>query len=508
MEVDLLVAEIGSTTTMVNAFAGILESKSTPAGDALDGVRENRAEDGLEDASDDAGEGVSSGPRHLGQGLAPTSVEEGDVMLGLEAAIQDLKDKLKIEELSWREFLATSSAAGGLKMTVHGLVKDMTVRAAEEAALGAGAVIRQVTAGRLKERQLKKISEIEPNIVLLAGGVDYGEEDTILHNARALARLELKVPVIYAGNRVLQHEVEEIFAEKGTEVLLAENVYPDIDRLNIQPTRDLIHEVFARHIVRAPGMAKIKDWLSAEMMPTPGAVMEAARLLKEEIGNLVVFDVGGATTDVHSVTEESGKVKEILVSPEPEAKRTVEGDLGVYLNAPHVYQLLRQKHDMPPREDLAPLPRNAEERKYVEELAARAARVALERHAGSYRDYYGSGGRQTVAEGKDLTAVKWLIGTGGALTRLERGREILKSLRTKASRRLLPPPEAEILLDENYIMASLGVMSCRYPEAALKLMLDSLGLKGDKVLGEKDPGEKVLKASDSEVSGTAESESC
>ena len=113
-----------------------------------------------------------------------------------------------------------------------------------------------------------------------------------------------------------------------------------------------------------------------------------------------------------------------------------------------------------------------------------------------------------MAEGKDLTAVKWLIGTGGALTRLERGREILKSLRTKASRRLLPPPEAEILLDENYIMASLGVMSCRYPEAALKLMLDSLGLKGNKVLGEKDPGERVLKASDSEVSGTAESESC
>jgi len=496
MKVDLIVAEIGSTTTMVNAFEGILESDSAPAEDALEDAADDASENVLDEASEDIsskdmGEGASSVPRHLGQGLAPTSVQEGDVMLGLEVALKDLRDKLKVEELFWREFLATSSAAGGLKMTVHGLVKDMTVRAAEEAALGAGAVIRQVTAGRLKERQLNKIREIDPNIVLLAGGVDYGEEETILYNARALARLELKVPVIYAGNRVLQEEVEEIFAERGTEVLLAENVYPDIDRLNIQPTRDLIHDVFARHIVRAPGMARIKEWLTAEMMPTPGAVMEAARLLKDEIGNLVVFDVGGATTDVHSVTEESGKVKEILVSPEPEAKRTVEGDLGVYLNAPHVYQLLRHKHELPPREDLAPLPRNAEERQYVEELAARAARVALERHAGSYRDYYGSGGRQTVAEGKDLTAVKWLIGTGGALTRLERGRGILESLRTKASRQLLPPPEAEVLLDGKYIMASLGVMSRRYPEAALKLMLKSLGLER----------QETLKVSNSEGSG-------
>jgi len=96
-----------------------------------------------------------------------------------------------------------------------------------------------------------------------------------------------------------------------------------------------------------------------------------------------------------------------------------------------------------------------------------------------------------VAEGKDLTAVKWLIGTGGALTRLERGREILESLRTKASRQLLPPPEAEVLLDGKYIMASLGVMSRRYPEAALKLMLKSLGLER----------QETLKVSNSEGSG-------
>ena len=443
MELELLVAEIGSTTTMVNAF---------------DNLKSDR-------------------PVHLGQGMAPTSVEEGDVMIGLEAAIEDLKAELGVDELSWAEFMATSSAAGGLKMTVHGLVKEMTVRAAEEAALGAGAVIKQVTAGKLRDSQLKKVKEIQPNIILLAGGVDYGEAETILYNAEKLAGLGIKVPVIYAGNSVLQDEVRDIFAEKGIETIIVDNVYPDIDRLNIEPTRREIHEVFAKHIVKAPGMSRITEMLTAEMLPTPGAVMQSARLLKEKIGNLVVFDIGGATTDVHSVTEESGKVRDILVSPEPEAKRTVEGDLGVYLNAPHVYSLLQDQFEIPAREDLAPIPRNKEEEKYVEHLSARAVKTALERHAGSYRDYYGSGGRQTVAEGKDLTAVRWLIGTGGALTRLDGGKEILKSLRTNRSRQLLPPEEAKPLIDKKYIMASLGVMSKKYPDAAVKLMLGSLEIE-------------------------------
>jgi len=436
--VDILAAEIGSTTTMINAF------------------------------------NLSPEPEHLGQGLARTTVEEGDVMLGVENALADLQENLGWDSLEHDEFIATSSAAGGLKMTVHGLVRDMTVRAAEEAALGAGAVIRQITAGNLKGKHLEKIREISPNIILLAGGVDNGEEDIILNNARKLAGLKLEVPVIYAGNAAIRDEVAEILREGDMEVLITENVYPDIDRLNVEPTRELIHDVFARHIVRAPGMEKIREWITMEMMPTPGAVMEAARLLKGKIGNLVVFDVGGATTDVHSVCRESGKVGEMLVSPEPEAKRTVEGDLGVYRNAGRVAEMMGE--EIAGEYELLPLPEDEEQRELVHRLAREAASTALERHAGQFRDYYTSGGRQTVAEGKDLTAVNWLIGTGGALTRLEGGREILSSLRSEHSRQLLPPPEAEVLIDNDYIMASCGLMSKRYPEEALKLLLRSLDL--------------------------------
>jgi uncharacterized protein (TIGR01319 family) len=440
MKIDLLIAEIGSTTTLVNAFDNI----------------------------------NSANPEFIGQGLAPTSVLKGDVTIGLEGAISDLEDKLGIAELDWEEFMATSSAAGGLKMTVHGLVKDMTVKAAEEAALGAGAVIKMVTAGNMRDSQLEEVLEIKPNIILLAGGVDYGEEEVIINNAKKLSSLDLDVPFIYAGNKVLQKEIKDIFNKKGKNIIIAENVYPEIDRLNIEETRSIIHDVFAEHIVRAPGMSNIKPMLSIDMMPTPGAVMKASQLLKGDIGNLVTIDVGGATTDVHSVTEDSLNVREILMNPEPEAKRTVEGDLGVYLNASHVYDLLENTNGLEKRDDLAPIPRNKEEEEYIYQLAKRAAFTAIERHAGKYRNFYGPSGRQTVAEGKDLTAVNWIIGTGGALTRLEDGEKIVEKLKDFNKRALLPPNSASGLIDNDYIMASMGLMSKKYPNTALKLLKKSL----------------------------------
>ncbi|MCK5731951.1 MAG: glutamate mutase L, partial [Tenericutes bacterium] len=41
---------------------------------------------------------------------------------------------------------------------------------------------------------------------------------------------------------------------------------------------------------------------------------------------------------------------------------------------------------------------------------------------------------------------------------------------------LKPSEETEILIDEDYIMASLGVLSKKHPEAALKLLKKSLGI--------------------------------
>lgn len=446
--VDVLVAEVGSTTTVVNAFSGL----GTPA------------------------------PRFIGQGMAPTSVEQGDVTVGLQAAIADLSEKLD-DEIVWQRMLATSSAAGGLRMTVHGLAYDMTARAAREAALGAGAVLKLITAGKLAAKDLEEIESIRPNIVLLAGGVDYGERETALTNAKLLADLAIDAPVIYAGNVTCRPEVIAILDKAGKRVIAVENVYPRIDELNIEPTRAAIQDVFEEHIIHAPGMEKIREMVAGTIMPTPGAVMNAAKLLRDAIGDVLVLDVGGATTDVHSVSAGSEEIARLSVSPEPVAKRTVEGDLGVYVNVKHVSKLLSEDERARSGVDLSsvledwpPIPVTEDQYRVLQMLTRKAVEVALERHVGRIKHLYGPGGRTTVAQGKDLTAVKWVIGTGGPLTNLESAAEILAGALKVTARQELYPRNFEVLIDSDYNLAVLGALGKEHPEAALFLMKQSLGM--------------------------------
>ena len=452
MKIDVLVAEIGSTTTVINAFNGI----------------------------------GSPDPCFMGQGQAPTSVLEGDVTIGLNSALEDLKTRLNISEIEYNRFLATSSAAGGLKMTVHGLVYDMTVRAAKEAALGAGANIHMVTAGRLRRTDVNRIKSINPNIILIAGGVDYGERDTAVYNAEVIAGLGLDIPVIYAGNIENHDEIKEIFEGKKIELHIVENVYPKIDQLNIEPTRNVIQDVFEKHIIHAPGMEHVRDMVNGSIVPTPGAVMIASQLLYEKIGDTVTFDVGGATTDVHSVTEGSEEIERILISPEPKAKRTVEGDLGVYINMKNIVELIgveeiAKKLKITAEEvdklilDHPPIPTNDLQIRFVELLTEKAVALSLQRHAGRFRDLYSTAGKKKVAEGKDLTKIKYIVGTGGALTRLPGRTDIIKKVIANVKgNEMFPTAEAKILIDDDYIMASLGVMSKEYPEVAFELLSKSL----------------------------------
>ena len=104
---------------------------------------------------------------------------------------------------------------------------------------------------------------------------------------------------------------------------------------------------------------------------------------------------------------------------------------------------------------------------------------AIERHAGQLRHIYGPSGRTTVAEGKDLTQVKYIVGTGGALTRLPHRVEIMSEIPDKnvTGMKLFPTSHAEVLVDNDYIMASLGVLSKTNREAAIRLLEQSLDFK-------------------------------
>ncbi|AKI96820.1 GlmL-related ornithine degradation protein [Kosmotoga pacifica] len=452
MKVDIVVAEIGSTTTVLSAFA-------------TDG---------------------SGKLRFLAQGEHYTTVDSGDVTVGIERAIGALKNRLNTDKLDWEMFLATSSAAGGLKMTVHGLVYDMTVKAAREAALGAGAVIKYVTAGKLNSGDLKHIIEVEPRVILLAGGVDYGEKETVIYNAKLLASLPLNIPIIYAGNIAATEEVVEILKDGDKEVLITENVYPRIDQLNVEPTREIIREVFAENIIKAPGMEKIYSVVDRKVIPTPAAVMLATGLLAESFEDVLVVDIGGATTDVDSYTQGDPEIQKMLIAPEPLAKRTVEGDLGVFVNAGYVINYIGEfkLHQEFPDYDniissISPYPLNSRVEEFIARLATYCFETSIRRHAGRIRQLYGPTGRIEVAEGKDLTAVKLLVGTGGVLTRSRFRERIMKSIRNlkkKHIKELLPSPDVRLGYDKNYIFAAIGVLSKIDRRLALDLLEDDLQL--------------------------------
>ena len=451
MHADVLIAEIGSTTTLMNAFR------------------------------------LGQEPRYLGQGMAPTTVLEGDVRVGLSRALADLEAKLG-GPLSYDRMLATSSAAGGLRMSVHGLVYDMTVRAAEAAALGAGGVIRQVTGGKMSPYDLLDLKALHPNLILIAGGTDFGERATALYNCEQIAALGMTdVPVLYAGNVQNQNVVTSLFQSAGIPLFLTENVYPKLDELNIEPCRRMIQRIFEQHIVKAPGMEGIRDVVTGPILPTPGAVMEAARLLYDEIGDLAVLDIGGATTDVHSVSEGSPEIAALATRPEPFNKRTVEGDLGLYVNARHLVDAIGPEElDRELAIDTeavmaayAPIPATEAQLKLTERLCLEAGQTALRRHAGKYRYIYLPEGRKTLTEGKDLSQVKYVVGTGGALTRLPHRERLLRQMAdmNQNGAMLFPKPgEAALLFDNDYIMASLGVLSKDSPREALILMKRSMGL--------------------------------
>ena len=290
----------------------------------------------------------------------------------------------------------------------------------------------------------------------------------VLDNAEKIAALKLPVPVLYAGNIVLQKPVQRLFKGAGIELLLADNVFPDVDVLNIDPLRALIHEAFNRHIIHAPGMARLGELTGWGILPTPGAVLKGAELFAEELGDCLVFDVGGATTDVHSVTDGSLEWTALMLEPEPRAKRTVEGDLGVFINAGNIVELGGDPQWQEQLAHLRAIPASAAEVNLTRWLCSRAVEIGVRRHAGVVTDLFTPAGKKKMVKGKDLTAVQWVVGTGGALTRIEGGDAVLRAVCSGAGKYLLPAPGTRVLIDRDYRFSALGTLAQAYPEEVKK----------------------------------------
>ena len=417
-----------------------------------------------------------------------------DVLEGFNNAWQ--KILAQHPDAHYDRLLSCSSAAGGLKMVALGLVPSLTSKAAKMAASSAGAKVVKTYAYEISHAEQEEIYEINPDLVLLCGGTDGGNKEVILANARRLAEIDRPFAIIAAGNKSASYDLEEIFAQCDKKCVVTENVMPEFGQINILPARQCIMDLFISRIIDAKGLGEVQKRAELEIIPTPFAVLKACELLSKGIdeehpgwGDLMAVDLGGATTDIYSMTDGAPSMDNVLIKgiPEPYSKRTVEGDLGMRYSLKALedetdVKALARAYGVTPEaivdwvERCAASPDTvaepgSQEQVIEEALAYSAVDIAVERHAGVISKVYTPIGEMFTLVGKDLTQVPRLIGIGGALINSSDPARILSGSRFNPQRyEYAKPKEPDFYLDKRYIIASMGLLSQVAPEVALAIL--------------------------------------
>lgn len=440
---------------------------------------------------------------YLGRGQSPTTLS--NVMEGTRGA----EEALRAQGIDFAPELrrySSCSAAGGLRMVALGYMPRVTVKAAKEVAMTAGARVMQVvSADEPLSFRREVLREINPDIILLSGGTDGGDEACVLENADMICELKSKATVILGCNRYIQRTVAEKFAAAGIECVRVPNIMPTIHELKVAPARAAIHEQFIRQITRARGLLEFQSTLEDRVVvPTPGAVLLASELLakgsyeQEGSGALILVDIGGATTDIHSAIPELEKLtieeRGLVINNEKQfSYRTVEGNLGLRVSAMGIPDAVGPKaviramdggFGVEPddvldyTEDLERhtdhIPADEREASLDRALASCAISVALRRHAGVYAQEADPvmGIMAGTAMGRDLRNVRRVLCVGGIFVHTDeaRGRELVRRCFADPGISLLPLEEPEILLDRDYIFYALGVLGKHFPDMVLDFM--------------------------------------
>ncbi|MGZ4502738.1 MAG: glutamate mutase L, partial [Nocardioidaceae bacterium] len=387
------------------------------------------------------------------------------------------------------QVLACSSAGGGLRIAVVGNEELVTAEAGRRVALSSGGRVVHVASGGLDPAALGALRDSRPDVVLLVGGTDGGNAEVLLGCARALAGWP--GPVVVAGNVDAQPEVSSLLTDAGTPHVCADNVVPQIGVLAPDSARAAIREMFLRHVIGGKHLSKRADFTAMVRGATPDVVLTAVELLARGLGpeqpgagDVVVVDVGGATTDVHSVVEvdpeDSGLSREVVATLP--VSRTVEGDLGMRWSAVSAVEegvAAGLAEDGRFREAAAVrqatpsyLPEDAAGRRDDLEIARLAVAVALRRHAGRAQVVFDPGTGAGVVErsGKDLREVDLLVGSGGVLRHAGADGPRVLARSIEADEGWQVPRAPHTVVDVDYVLAPAGLLAAEHPETAFRLV--------------------------------------
>jgi uncharacterized protein (TIGR01319 family) len=441
------------------------------------------------------------------RGEAPTTVEAPfeDVTRGVLNSVMEVEELSKVKLLDGEAivkpkrgdkdgsdvYISTSSAGGGLQMMVAGVVLTMTGESAARAALGAGAIVMDVIAsndGRLPHEKIERIRTLRPDMILLSGGIDGGTISHVVELAELIAAADPKprfgvgynLPVIFAGNTEAREFVLKTLKEKSA-LEIVENIRPVLERENLRPARNKIHDLFMEHVMaHAPGYRKLMGWTDVPIMPTPGAV----GLLIENIGKsqgiaVLGVDIGGATTDIFSVFQNvfnrtvsanlgmSYSISNVLAEA---GEKNIMRWLPMEMSAAEVRNRIRNKMIRP-----TTIPSTLEDLKLEQAIAREALRLALVHHMSMAVGLKGVQQERTISDafaqsrtGETLVSMMDLslvVGSGGALSHAPR--RVQAAMMTMDA--FQPEGVTRLTVDSIFMMPHLGVLTEVHPEAAYEV---------------------------------------
>ena len=400
----------------------------------------------------------------------PTTIET-DVLDGYDACLAQLV--AADSRAADAEVFACSSAGGGLRIAVVGNEELVTAEAGRRVALSSGGKVVAVLSHQLYDGLGARLGESTPDVVLLTGGTDGGNSEALLTGAAALAE-SWPGPVVVAGNVDAQADVATILA--GHPVVFADNVVPKIGVLAPDSARAAIREMFLAHVIGGKHLSQRADFTAMVRGATPDVVLTGVEVLAELVGDVVVVDVGGATTDVHSVVDLDPDSEGREVVATTRVTRTVEGDLGLRWSAvttaeaigdPGLIEATARRHADP-----SYLPDGEAEQDVDEALARGAVLTALQRHAGRSRVVLGPDGKVVERTGKDLREVDVYVGSGGVLRHGRPGvatRVLAAATGDHVEGGWQLPRNPRIVVDTDYVLAAVGLLAGAHPETASAL---------------------------------------
>jgi len=465
--------------------------------------------------------------RQTVRGEAPTTVEAplNDVTRGVINAVQELEELAKLKynnqnikfisdgaekeiiipragDIGVDAYVSTSSAGGGLQMMVTGIVQKMSGESAERAALGAGAIVMDVIASndkRLDHEKIERIRELRPDMLLMAGGTDGSDTKQVPEMAELISAADPRprlgsaynLPIIFAGSNLSQPKVKSIL-ENRCHLIITDNLRPTMEKENLGPARDQIHEIFMEHVMQqAPGYNKLMKWTrvfednkieTVPIMPTPGAMGNIMQTIAK-LGSIEVVgvDIGGATTDIFSVFTE-----EYIFN------RTVSANLGMSYSISNVLasaglkNILRwvpfdinesELRNMIKNKMIRPttIPALLEELVLEQAIAKEALRLAFVQHKEfavslkgiqTQKDISSAFDQQTTGQTiVNMMTLDLLVGSGGVLSHAPRRHQTVMMLIDA----FLPEGVTRLAVDSIFMMPHLGVLAEIHPEAATEV---------------------------------------